>query len=42
LACDFFTEETASLQTLYVFFAIEVGSRRVIWAKSTANPMPDG
>src|SRR5205823_4484725 len=38
LACDFFTVETAWLRTLYVFFAIEVGSRRVVWARSTASP----
>ena len=29
LACDFFTVETLRLQTLYVFFFIEVGTRRV-------------
>src|SRR5258708_37571628 len=29
LACDFFTVETLFLQTLYVFFFIELGSRRV-------------
>ena len=29
LACDFFTVETLWLQTLYVFFIIEVGTRRV-------------
>jgi putative transposase len=38
VACDFFTVETAWLRTLYVFFAIEVGSRRVVWARSTAKP----
>jgi putative transposase len=38
VACDFFTVETAWLRTLYVFFAIEVGSRRMVWARSTANP----
>lgn len=38
VACDFFTVETAWLRTLYVFFAIEVGSRRVLWARSTRNP----
>jgi putative transposase len=38
VACDFFTVETAWLRTLYVFFAIDVGSRRVLWARSTRNP----
>ena len=37
-ACDFFMVETAWLRTLYVLFAIEVGSRRVVWARSTASP----
>ena len=38
LACDFFTVETAWLQTLYVLFFIELGSRRVHLAGVTANP----
>lgn len=38
LACDFFTVETAWLQTLYVFFFIELGSRRVHFAGCTAHP----
>jgi transposase InsO family protein len=38
VACDFFTVETAWLRTLYVLFFIEVGSRRVIFAKATASP----
>lgn len=38
VACDFFTVETAWLRTLYVFFVIELGSRRVLWARSTSNP----
>jgi len=29
LACDFFTVETLWLQTLYVLFFIELGTRRV-------------
>jgi hypothetical protein len=38
LACDFFTVETLRLQTLYVLFFIELGSRRVHLAGCTANP----
>ena len=38
IACDFFTVETVWLKTLYVLFFIELGSRRVHLAGSTANP----
>ncbi|GAC1357583.1 MAG: hypothetical protein NVSMB42_16660 [Herpetosiphon sp.] len=38
LACDFFTVETAWLTTLYVFFFLELGSRRVHFAGCTAHP----
>jgi putative transposase len=38
VACDFFTVETAWLRTLYVLFFIEVGSRRVVFARATASP----
>lgn len=38
LACDFFTLETIRLQTLYVFFFIELGSRRVHFAGVTDHP----
>ncbi|MEP6776264.1 MAG: hypothetical protein ABJA50_11780, partial [Chloroflexota bacterium] len=38
LACDFFTVETAWLQTLYVLFFIELSSRRVHFAGCSAHP----
>ena len=38
LACDFFTVETIWLQTIYVLFFIELGSRRVHFAGITTNP----
>src|SRR5262249_38726227 len=38
LACDFITMETFFLQTLYVFFFIELGSRRVHFAGCTEHP----
>lgn len=38
VACDFFTVETAWLRTIYVLFFIEVGTRKVAWARSTRNP----
>jgi len=38
LAADFFTVETIALQTLYVVFFIELGSRHVHFAGCTANP----
>jgi len=38
LACDFFTVETAFLQTFYVLFFIELGSRQVHFAGITTHP----
>jgi putative transposase len=38
LACDFFTVETLFLQTLYVLFFIELGTRRIHIAGCTAYP----
>jgi putative transposase len=38
LACDFFTVETFFLQTVYVLFFIELGSRLVHMAGCTAHP----
>lgn len=38
LACDFFTIETISLKTIYIFFMIELGSRRVYLTGITQHP----
>lgn len=38
LACDFFTVETLFLQTLYVLFFVQLGTRRVHLAGCTAQP----
>jgi putative transposase len=38
IACDCFTAETLFLQTLYVLFVIELGTRRVHFAGCTAHP----
>ena len=38
VACDFFTVVTANFRVLYVFVAMEVGSRRLLHANVTAHP----
>jgi transposase InsO family protein len=38
LACDFFTIETVSLQTVYILFFIELSTRRVYLAGCTIRP----
>ena len=38
LACDFFTIQTVWLQTIYVLFFIELGSRSIHFADVTSNP----
>ena len=37
-ACDFFTSVTATFQVLYVFVAIEIGSRRILHGNVTDHP----
>jgi putative transposase len=41
LACDFFTVDTVLLRRLYVFFFIELSTRRVFLAGCTAHPDGD-
>jgi putative transposase len=41
LACDFSTVETLTLQTLYVLFFIEHGTRQVYVSGCTAHPNPN-
>jgi putative transposase len=38
IACDFFTSVTATFQILYVFVAIEIGSRRILHCNVTGHP----
>ena len=38
MACDFFVSITATFQILYVFVAMEIGSRRILHCNVTAHP----
>jgi putative transposase len=38
VACDFFTSVTATFQVLYVFVAIEIGTRRMLHVNATDHP----
>lgn len=38
VACDFFVSVTASFRILYVFVAMEIGSRRVLHCNATEHP----
>jgi len=38
VACDFFVSVTASFHVLYVFVAMEIGSRRILHSNVTAHP----
>jgi transposase InsO family protein len=38
VACDFMVSVTASLRVLYVFVAMEIGSRRILHTNVTAHP----
>ena len=41
VACDLFTSVTATFQVLYVFVAIEIGSRRTLHGNVTDHPTAD-
>ena len=38
VACDFFISVTATFRILYVFIAMEVGSRRIVHSNATEHP----
>ena len=38
VACDFFVSVTASFRVLYVFVAMEIGSRRILYTNVTDHP----
>jgi transposase InsO family protein len=38
VACDFFVSVTASFRVLYVFIAMEIGSRRILHCNVTEHP----
>ena len=38
VACDFFTSVTANFRVLYVFIAMEIGSRRILHVNVTDHP----
>ena len=41
VACDFFVSVTATFRVLYVFVAMEIGSRRILHTNVTAHPTAD-
>jgi len=41
VACDFFASVTATFQVLYVFVAIEIGSRQILHGNVTDHPTAD-
>jgi putative transposase len=42
VACDFFVSVTATFQLLYVFVAMEIGTRRILHCNITAHPQQNG
>ena len=38
IACDFLTSVTVTFQVMYVFIAIEIGSRRILHVNVTDHP----
>ncbi|HWZ30726.1 MAG TPA: hypothetical protein VNX18_05310 [Bryobacteraceae bacterium] len=41
VACDFFVTVTASFRILYVFVAMEIGSRRILHCNVTDHPIAE-